>query len=68
MGSLRVSFYLGALIFAVAAILSAIRGKRYIHSESNIYPGSGSEPSVQSGPVSATSAQVDPKVVKTESR
>ncbi|MEM0155499.1 MAG: MFS transporter [Thermoplasmataceae archaeon] len=33
MGSLRMSFYLGAIIFAVAAFLSAIRGKRYIFSE-----------------------------------
>ncbi len=68
MGSLRVSFYLGALIFAVAAILSAIRGKRYIHSESNVYPGLERENTAQSGSVSTTTTQVDPKTVKTESR
>ena len=68
MSSLRVSFYLGALIFAVAAILSAIRGKRYIHSESNIYPGSEPERPVQADSISTPSAQVDPKAIKTESR
>lgn len=33
MGSLRMSFYAGAGIFLVAALLSALRGKRYIHEE-----------------------------------
>ena len=33
MTSLRMSFYLGAVIFAFAAILSALRGKRYIYGE-----------------------------------
>ncbi|MGC8562198.1 MAG: MFS transporter [Thermoplasmata archaeon] len=33
MGSLRVSFYIGAAIFVVAAILSAFRGKRYVFDE-----------------------------------
>ena len=31
MPSLRVSFYIGALFGGLAAILSALRGKRYIH-------------------------------------
>ncbi|MCL4341183.1 MAG: MFS transporter [Candidatus Thermoplasmatota archaeon] len=35
MGSLRISFYAGAGIFFVAALLSALRGKRYVHSETN---------------------------------
>ncbi len=33
MGSLRMSFYAGAGIFFTAALLSALRGKRYIHDE-----------------------------------
>lgn len=33
MGALRMSFYLGAVIFAVAAVLSALRGKKFIYSE-----------------------------------
>ena len=33
MGALRMSFYIGAAIFAMAAILSALRGKRYIFGE-----------------------------------
>jgi len=33
MGSLRVSFYIGALLFLIAAILSAFRGKRYVFDE-----------------------------------
>ena len=33
MSSLRISFYAGAGIFFVAALLSALRGKRYIHEE-----------------------------------
>jgi EmrB/QacA subfamily drug resistance transporter len=33
MGSMRMSFYAGAGIFLVAALLSALRGKRYIHEE-----------------------------------
>lgn len=35
MSSLRLSFYLGAIIFFIAAILSALRGKRYVHGETN---------------------------------
>lgn len=33
MSSLRISFYAGAGIFFVAALLSALRGKRYVHGE-----------------------------------
>ncbi len=33
MGALRASFYIGAAIFALAALLSALRGKRYIYGE-----------------------------------
>ncbi|MFG1545274.1 MAG: MFS transporter [Thermoplasmataceae archaeon] len=33
MGALRMSFYIGAAIFAMAALLSALRGKRYIYGE-----------------------------------
>ncbi|MCL4438385.1 MAG: MFS transporter [Candidatus Thermoplasmatota archaeon] len=33
MSSLRISFYAGAGIFFVAALLSALRGKRYVHEE-----------------------------------
>ncbi|MEM3851813.1 MAG: MFS transporter [Methanomassiliicoccales archaeon] len=33
MGSLRLSFYIGALLFIVAALLSAARGKRYVYDE-----------------------------------
>ncbi|WP_393971328.1 MFS transporter [Oxyplasma meridianum] len=33
MGSLRMSFYAGAGIFLFAALLSALRGRRYIHEE-----------------------------------
>ncbi len=33
MGALRMSFYIGAVIFAMAALLSALRGKRYIYGE-----------------------------------
>jgi O-antigen ligase len=29
--SLRTSFYIGALLSAIAAILSALRGEKYIH-------------------------------------
>ena len=35
MGALRMSFYVGAGILVLAAILSAIRGKRYVHGENN---------------------------------
>ncbi len=35
MGALRMSFYVGAGILVLAAVLSAIRGKRYIHGENN---------------------------------
>lgn len=33
MSSLRISFYAGAGIFFVAALLSALRGKKYVHGE-----------------------------------
>lgn len=33
MGSLRLSFYLGAFLFIIGAILSAIRGKRFVYDE-----------------------------------
>lgn len=33
MGALRMSFYLGAGIFGLAAVLSVLRGKRYVYSE-----------------------------------
>lgn len=33
MGSLRIAFYAGAGIFFLAALLSALRGKRYVHEE-----------------------------------
>jgi MFS family permease len=33
MGSLRISFYIGAILFLVAATLSALRGKRYVFEE-----------------------------------
>lgn len=33
MGSLRISFYAGAGIFFFAALLSALRGRRYVHAE-----------------------------------
>lgn len=42
MGSLRMSFYLGAVIFSIAAILSVLRGKRFIYAE----PEVGSENTV----------------------
>lgn len=33
MGSLRLSFYMGAVLLLIAALLSAIRGKRYVFDE-----------------------------------
>ncbi len=33
MGALRMSFYLGAFIFGLAAVLSVLRGKKFIYSE-----------------------------------
>jgi hypothetical protein len=33
MSSLDVSFYIGAALFVAAAVLSAFRGKRYVHGE-----------------------------------
>lgn len=38
MGSLRISFYIGSVLFAIAAILSAARGKRYVFDESEFAP------------------------------
>jgi hypothetical protein len=34
--SLRTSFYIGALLSAIAAILSALRGERYIHEHEEL--------------------------------
>lgn len=38
MGALRMSFYLGAGIFALAAVLSVLRGKKFIYSEPQSVP------------------------------
>jgi MFS family permease len=38
--SLRISFYVGAIISAIAAILSALRGGKYIHEDKPIKMGS----------------------------
>jgi Major Facilitator Superfamily. len=60
MGSLRMSFYAGAGIFLVAALLSALRGKRYIHEETAestliMEEESGISPPLQSVPDSTGS-------------
>ena len=53
MGALRMSFYIGAAIFAMAALLSALRGKRYIYGEPTTADiGEMTESAVQS-PVSS---------------
>ena len=41
--SLRTSFYIGALLSAIAAILSALRGEKYIHENNEIETGKKSE-------------------------
>lgn len=62
MGSLRMSFYLGAVIFALAAILSVLRGKKYIFSE----PSSATDPTPRTmtapeteSPLSAIEGQLE---------
>ncbi len=42
MGSLRLSFYAGAFLFSIAAVLSVMRGKKFIYDEQN--PPDKSEP------------------------
>ena len=37
--SLRTSFYIGALLSAIAAILSALRGEKYIHENDEVLKG-----------------------------
>lgn len=49
MSSLRMSFYLGAIIFLIAAILSALRGRRYIYGEATLLEAPGSLQGAQSG-------------------
>jgi MFS family permease len=41
--SLRTSFYIGALLSAIAAILSALRGEKYIHENEEVETGKNSE-------------------------
>lgn len=53
MSSLRISFYAGAGIFFVAALLSALRGKKYVHGET---PESSEIFKVENTPNSITSA------------
>ena len=53
MSSLRISFYAGAGIFFVAALLSALRGKRYVHGET---PESSEIFKAENTPNSITSA------------
>ncbi len=38
--SLRISFYIGAILSAIAAILSALRGVKYIHKDKPLQTGS----------------------------
>ena len=38
--SLQTSFYIGAILSAIAAILSALRGEKYIHEHEEIKTGS----------------------------
>ena len=53
MSSLRISFYAGAGIFFVAALLSALRGKKYVHGET---PESSEIFKAENTPNSITSA------------
>ena len=53
MSSLRISFYAGAGIFFVAALLSALRGKKYVHEET---PESSEIFKAENTPNSITSA------------
>jgi MFS family permease len=48
--SLRISFYVGAIISAIAAILSALRGGKYIHEDKPLKTGSKADlnPQVES--------------------
>jgi MFS family permease len=41
--SLRTSFYIGALLSAIAAILSALRGEKYIHEHEELKTGKKSD-------------------------
>jgi len=41
--SLRTSFYIGALLSAIAAILSALRGEKYIHENDELKTGKESD-------------------------
>lgn len=43
MPSLRISFYIGAVLCAIAAILSALRGETYIHDEETEIINAGNE-------------------------
>jgi MFS family permease len=43
MPSLRTSFYIGALLSAIAAILSALRGEKYIHENDVVETGKKSD-------------------------
>ena len=67
MGALRMSFYIGAAIFAMAALLSALRGKRYIYGESTTADMKEKSDSTVQSPLSspgmskAQEANIDPE-------
>ena len=67
MGALRMSFYIGAAIFAMAALLSALRGKRYIYGESTTAEMKEKSDSAVQSPLSspgmskAQEANIDPE-------
>jgi len=51
MPSLRLTFYAGSILSLIAATLSALRGKRYVHEDSQENPASvQSDSSVKTGP------------------
>ena len=49
MNSLVISFRIGALLFIFAAILSSLRGKKFIHEEATYYGGDSSEAANNAG-------------------
>jgi MFS family permease len=54
--SLRTSFYIGALLSAIAAILSALRGEKYIHENDDVETGKKSDIKSQENEIAEKSA------------